>query len=223
MVEFFQNVWSLLTTENGDLVHYLLFPFSILEPIISILFFTTILKIKHTKKQIVQFVLCFFIFGNIINFIIPSPYSDFMNIFLMPILIFLIFRAGILKSVISQILQYFLSFFIGTFLLNLFILIFNITTNQVENIFMYRLLLFGIQQLIMFFLYWYAKKNHINIDIIDNMNKKTNILLLFNFLIGVIAIGIQAFIITKYNDYIPFRTNDNKFKHTYFLFGNEFI
>ena len=39
------------------------------------------------------------------------------------------------------------------------------------------------------------------------MNKKTNAILLFNFLIGVVAIGIQAFIITEYNDYIPLGIN----------------
>lgn len=207
MTEFFQNVWTLLTTENAEIIDYLLFPFSFIDPLISILLFTTILKIKSSKKQIIQFVLCIFVIGNAINFLVPSPYNDFINIFLMPSLIFFIFKAGITKSIVAQLLQYFLSLFIGTFLLNLYITIFNISTTQVENIFIYRFSLCMIQQLIMYILYKYVKKNHINIDILDNMNKKTNTILLFNFLIGVVAIGIQAFIITEYNDYIPLGIN----------------
>lgn len=207
MTEFFQNVWTLLTTENAEIIDYLLFPFSILEPLTSILLFTTILKINSSKKQIVKFVLSFFILGNIINFFVPTPYNNFINIFLMPSLILLIFKTSILKSVMAQILQYFLSFFIGTSLLNLYTTIFNITANQVENIFIYRFSLCIIQQLIMYILYKYAKKNQLNIDLLENINRKTNTILLFNFLVGIVAIGIQSFIITEYNNYIPLGIN----------------
>lgn len=207
MAEFSQNVWSLLTTENAEIIDYLLFPFSILEPLTSILLFTTILKINNSKKQIVKFVLSFFILGNIINFFVPTPYNNFINIFLMPSLILLIFKTSILKSVMAQILQYFLSFFIGTSLLNLYTTIFDITANQVENIFIYRFSLCIIQQLIMYILYKYAKKNQLNIDLLENINRKTNTILLFNFLVGIVAIGIQSFIITEYNNYIPLGIN----------------
>lgn len=207
MTEFFQNVWTLLTTENAEIIDYLLFPFSILEPLTSILLFTTILKINSSKKQIVKFVLSFFILGNIINFFVPTPYNNFINIFLMPSLILLIFKTSILKSVMAQILQYFLSFFIGTSLLNLYTTIFDITANQVENIFIYRFSLCIIQQLIMYILYKYAKKNQLNIDLLENINRKTNTILLFNFLVGIVAIGIQSFIITEYNNYIPLGIN----------------
>lgn len=207
MSEFFQNVWTLLITENAEIINYLLFPFSFIEPLTSILLFTTILKINSSKKQIVKFVLSFFILGNIINFFVPNPFNNFINIFLMPSLILFIFKTSILKSVMAQILQYFLSFFIGTSLLNLYITIFDITTSQVENIFIYRFSLCIIQQLIMYILYKYAKKNHLNIDLLENMNRRTNTILLFNFLVGIVAIGIQAFIITEYNNYIPLGIN----------------
>lgn len=207
MSEIFQNVWTLLTTENAEIINYLLFPFSFIEPLTSILLFTTILKINSSKKQIVKFVLSFFILGNIINFFVPNPFNNFINIFLMPSLILFIFKTSILKSVMAQILQYFLSFFIGTSLLNLYITIFDITTSQVENIFIYRFSLCIIQQLIMYVLYKYAKKNHLNIDLLENMNRRTNTILLFNFHVGIVAIGIQAFIITEYNNYIPLGIN----------------
>ena len=55
-----------------------------------------------------------------------------------------------------------------------------------------------------YLLYYYAKKNDINITLLDNMNKKSNIILLMNFTIGTLAIGLQAFLITSFNDSIPY-------------------
>ena len=52
MAEFFQNVWSLLTTENAEIIKYLISPFTFVESLVTILFFTTILKIKNTKINI---------------------------------------------------------------------------------------------------------------------------------------------------------------------------
>ena len=207
MSEFFQNVWTLLTTENAEIIKHLIFPFTFVESLVTILFFTTILKIKNTKNQTILFVFLLSILGIISNFFIPIPYNTFVNILLMPILLLLIFKAGILKSIIAQILQFFLSFFIGTVLLNLYITFFGLSTNQVENTFIYRFFLCMTQYLIIYMLYRYAKKNHLNIDLLENSNRKTNTILLFNFLIGIIAIGIQSFIVTEYNDYIPLGIN----------------
>ena len=138
---------------------------------------------------------------------IRDSYNTFINILLMPILLLLIFKVGIFKSITAQILQFFLSFFIGTILLNLYITFGGLSTNQVENTFIYRFFLCMTQYLIIYMLYRYAKKNHLNIDLLEDSNRKTNTILLFNFLIGIIAIGIQSFIVTEYNDYIPLGIN----------------
>ena len=49
MAEFFQNVWSLLTTENENLIRFLSLFFVFIEITVATLLITTILKIKYTK------------------------------------------------------------------------------------------------------------------------------------------------------------------------------
>ena len=46
MAEFFQNVWSLLTTENENLIRFLSLFFVFIEITVATLLITTILKIK---------------------------------------------------------------------------------------------------------------------------------------------------------------------------------
>ena len=50
-MEIFQTIWTALTTENQILINFISFPMLILELVISMLLFTTILNIKVTTKQ----------------------------------------------------------------------------------------------------------------------------------------------------------------------------
>ena len=44
MTEFFQNVWSLLTTENAEIIKLVVIPLTYLENIVTILLFSAVLK-----------------------------------------------------------------------------------------------------------------------------------------------------------------------------------
>ena len=47
MAEFFQNVWSLLTTENYQLIQIIAIPLCYIENLVTILLFSTIFKISE--------------------------------------------------------------------------------------------------------------------------------------------------------------------------------
>ncbi len=207
MTEFFQNVWSLLTTENAELVNLLILPLCLIESYIYALFFTTILKLKNSKKHIAAFVLSFSGTAIIMNLFIPSPYNTYINIIVMPILIFLIFKTSPMKAIIAQISQYLISILSATLISTFYTLIFGVNAQQIETIFVYRFSFSIIQYILMYLFYLYIKNNNLNIDLLDNMNKKTNIVLLVNFLIGIVAIGLQSFIITELTTYMPIGVN----------------
>ena len=50
-MEILQTIWNALTTENQNLIKIISIPLGVLEVIITMLLFTTILNISSTKKQ----------------------------------------------------------------------------------------------------------------------------------------------------------------------------
>ena len=203
MSEFFQNVWSLLTTENENLIRFLSLFFVFIEITVATLLITTILKIKYTKKQILLFIIPFACFSIVTGLFLPG-YSSFINIILLPILIKLVFKVTIIKAIIAQIITYLIFIVTGMTVLNIYTIFIDLPSQSIVKIPLYKITISIIQYLLAYLLYYYAKKNDINITLLDNMNKKSNIILLMNFTIGTLAIGLQAFLITSFNDSIPY-------------------
>lgn len=56
----------------------------------------------------------------------------------------------------------------------------------------------------MFIIYIICKKFNLNINIFDNMSKRSKILLILNFIVGILAISMQYYLIQFYNDTVPF-------------------
>ena len=80
MAEFFQNVWSLLTTENAEIIKLVVIPLTYLENIVTILLFSAVLKIKSSKKQKVFFVFSFSTCALLVNNFLPPFVAPFINI-----------------------------------------------------------------------------------------------------------------------------------------------
>ena len=99
-----QTIWSALTVENELLVKILLVPLSYLDAFIGMLFFTTLLDIDTSKKRKIIYVLLYATLGSILTFVIPTSYTVFINIIIWPILIFLVLKTTILKSILAEVI-----------------------------------------------------------------------------------------------------------------------
>ena len=93
-MEIFQTVWTALTTPNETLSAILFFPLFIIDAIVNMLLFTTILDIKTTRKRKVLYVLVWGITGYIIRTFIPDPYGSVLNLIVSLILIKIIFKTS---------------------------------------------------------------------------------------------------------------------------------
>lgn len=105
-MEILQTIWTALTTENQNLINILTIPFSIIEAFVTCLLFTTILKIKHTNKQLVLYSISFSVIGTLTSLFVPSPYYTFINLIAYPILVYVIFKTNILKAILAEIIPY---------------------------------------------------------------------------------------------------------------------
>ena len=79
-MEILNNIWSTISTENITLINIMSIPLTALELYLTMLLFTTILKINSTKKQQIIYLAITIPLGLICNFIIPKPYSNIITL-----------------------------------------------------------------------------------------------------------------------------------------------
>lgn len=203
-MEILQTIWNALTTENEMLINIMSIPMTILEITITTLLFTSILNIKSTKKQKICYIFSFSFIAVISMYFIPTPYNTFVNVIASPILVYFIFKTSILKSILAEIIPYVIFVLLGSIIVNLYTIISGIPTNSFVNIPIHKIIFSIIMYGCAYAIYLFFKHCNINISLIDKFGKKNTRILLINFCIGIVAICIQSYLATFYNDYLPF-------------------
>ena len=202
-MEFFQTIWTALTTPNEMIVKLQGIPLCFLDAFVCMYFFTTVLNINTTKKRKIVYTLAYGVLGNLITFFIPSSYTIFINIILWPILVYFILKATVLKSILAEVvtlvLTSILDFLCGNILFNFF----GITSSQIIMIPLYRLIVSTSIYAIIFLITKLIKYFKINIQIFENMHKKTKILLIANLILMILVIAMQFYLVTYYINTMP--------------------
>lgn len=203
-MEILQTIWSILTTPNESLAILICTPLIFIEMYVSMLLFTTILNIDTTKYQKIIYVLILGIIGLITAFTIPAPYNTFINILACPILVYFLFKTNLLKSILAEIIPYVVFVLLGSIVLNLYTISSGIPTNSFVNIPIHKITFSLIMYSCAYCIYLFFKHCNINIKLIDKFGKTSSRVLLINFCIGIVAVCIQSYLATFYNDYLPF-------------------
>ena len=203
-MEIFQTIWTALSTPNERLIQLIGIPFTFIEAYVYMLLFTTVLNISSTKKQKYEYVILFSILVIFINYFIPKKYSVFLIIPICPILAILIFKTNIIKGVLSEILPLVVNAVLESLILKIYLLVFNVSYDEVAIIPLYREAVVLTAYLCIFLLYKLSQKLHLNINSLDNMDKKSKWIFIANLIIGIIAIAIQLFLSGFYNENLPF-------------------
>ena len=207
MAEFFQNVWSLLTTENYQLIQIIAIPLCYIENLVTILLFSTIFKIRCSKKQKALFTFAFSTCVLLINYIFPPLYAPFINMIVFVLFTKFILKTTFIKAIAAQLFTYFIFIVFSIISINIFTLIVQIPANYIATVPLYKASSCIAQYIIIYIFYKYASKNNLNIALLDNMNRKNNTILIVNFVIGIIAIGFQSFIIAQFKEQLPLPVN----------------
>lgn len=203
VINFIMKIWTTLTTENEELVTALIIPLNLIEITVSMLLFLSILNIKATKKQKIIYVLVSFILAAISNIFIPKPYGTYINMIAMLIVMTLIFKTNLLKSIIAEILPLIVIALLENLFLRIYLILFNITYETAFSIPIYRIPFVLIIYLAIFILYKLSYKYKFNINILDNMNLKNKRILIINSILGLLTIGTQFYLGAFYYDNLP--------------------
>lgn len=202
-MEIFNNIWNALCMPNEELLHILTVPLYFVESTILMYLFLMIVNISSTKKQKIIYLISMSIIGIITNQIIPNPFNTFINYFIMIILAYYIFKTPLLKISVSIFLTILIINLIGILISNPFVTIFNITTNDLNSIPIYKLLFISIVYILSTLIIIIIKQKKLNIVFIDNIDKKDKSIIVLNLVLGIIAIIVQAITLFYYLDKIP--------------------
>ncbi|MBQ6992280.1 MAG: GHKL domain-containing protein [Clostridia bacterium] len=201
-MEFLQTIWTALTTENEVMLNIISIPMIFLEALLITLLFCTILRINSSKKQKLIFITIFSITSLLSTYVVPSPYNTFVNIIIFPILVMIIFKTNILKSILAVILPYGIFTLITSLLINIYMIILGVSSNyDILNIPIHKTVYSLILYTTIFIIYRLLLKIDFNINLLNKL--KSNFRILINFIIGIIAIAIQSYLITVYFNTIP--------------------
>lgn len=204
MMEFFQNLWTILTTPNENLTNIVTCsPLTILDAYLGMLLFTTILNIESTRNQKILYVISFSTIGIFSRIFIPNPFATYVNVIALPILVFLIFKTSILKSLLAEILPLIITVLLESIFVKLYITLFNISHDFALYTPLYRLIIMASIYLVIYLIYRLAKYLKLNINLLDNMDKRSKILLSINFMLAVIFICVQLYLTTFYSSRLP--------------------
>lgn len=202
-MEIFQTIWTALSTPNEGLITILSIPLTFIEMTVTMLLFTSILNIKADKKQKVIYVVLLTCWGIISNIFIPNPLLTVLNIIILPLCAMAIFKISFFKSIISEILPLIVMAILDPIFINIITFIFNITYTSIVTVPIYRLLFVLCIYLTFFILYLLIKHFGFNITLLDDMNKSTRNILIFNSVFGIITIFIQRYLSNYYTESLP--------------------
>lgn len=199
-MEIFQTIWMALTTPNEGLINILSIPLTIIELTVQILFSTTVLGIKFTRRQLLIYIFSMSFISILSNSPILYNISKFINVIMCPILVILIFKTSILKAITVEILPLIVIAIFEPIYVKVLTVTFNIQYVDISYTPIFRILFVFVMYLTIYILYRIFKHINFNIKLLDNMDKKSKIILVINSAFGIISICTQLYLFKFYSE-----------------------
>lgn len=185
------HLFNLLTDKN-ILTQLIVILSTIIELYIFLSFFTTFQEIypKRTKKLL--FLLITSTITCIIDLIIPTPLSIFLNYICIIVSLHLIFKINLLKTIFTLVLTSIINVLIGLLVINPYLKLFNVSSYILDTTPYYKIGYLVLNYFVNIFILKIIKIYKFNINIDYRFDKKTKILFSINFLIGIITLLLQS-------------------------------
>ena len=206
MIQFLNNIWIALSSENVELVNTLVLFAGVIENYLFILLFLNAFNVNSSFSQRGLYVVLIFSISLFTMNFITSPFNIIINYCCMLALIYFVFKLTWVKSFVSLILSLFVFALLNILIQNSYLTILNISFDTFMNVPIYRLLYLTILYISLFVtgkLFKNFQNMKLNLSFLDNLDKKTLILLCTNACVGFLALCIQLITTTFYIDIVP--------------------
>lgn len=202
-MEVLNNIWMFLTTSNEFYKKICVAPLAFVEIYTGMILFSTLLNITTKTKNKILYVVLFSLISNLCNFCIPSPFNLLMIYISGFICIITIFKVTPFKAIICLISPIALFGVISTLILNPYLRIFNITSEQLSTIPIYNIGHLLLIYLISYILVLILRIKNFKIDLLEDIDKKNKNIIFANFVFGFVTLIIQGCITFYYIDNLP--------------------
>lgn len=202
-MEILQTIWTALTNENELVLILTGIPMIFIEITVTLLLFTRILNIHYNKKSSIIYILSNFCIVLLSTYCIPQPFNTFINILALPVLVYFILKTNLLKAILSEVLVYTILFIFATPLVSIYTIIFKVSSASVITIPIHKMLYSIMLYILLLLMYKIIKKHNFHITYFDKFDALNYNTLISNFIIGLIAIALQAYVECFYIDYLP--------------------
>ena len=198
------NIWLALSTPNEELVKFFSIPLLMLiEAPLSFALISNIFNIKFKTKQKLIYIIITGIIAVIANLFIGWPYNIIFNYATAFIILYFVMKLGFTKSTIATLFPSIVFNLVGSLLANPYLDLLNITYEQNNSIFIYRVPFNLLTYLIVFILILILKYRKVTLNILEDFDKKTKSIITINFVFGFITIFSQGILSSKYIDILP--------------------
>ena len=204
-MEVLNNIWIAISTPNEELVNILVSLATFIESYFMISLSLSLSNLKCSKKQLVGIILILSIIG-IFNLKIGNNlYNIFINYTVLSLILYLKFKneSSFFKIIISVVLAGIIFNIIGALLLNPFLNIFDITSNELLLVPVYRVLYICTVYIILTIILFIFRHKNLKIHFVDNIDKHSKIIIILNIILGIITLIAQSIITIYYIDRLP--------------------
>lgn len=198
-MEILNNINQIISTK--DLLYKI--PFTFMEAYIIMMLFLTLLNIPANRKNKALYVSISSLIMIVGSFLIPSPFNVLVNYLSSFVLIILLFNTTAFKALISIVCSAVVFSSISTLILNPYITIFNITTEELSSIPIYNIGFLLFMYTINYIFILILKTRNIKLNIFEDIDKKNKYVIFTNFIFGIFTLAIQACVIFYYIDTLP--------------------
>ena len=202
-MEILNNIWVALSTPNEGLLNVLSIPLYFVEAFLTMYLFLNVIGIDSTRKQRITYIISFPILGLLTMKLIPNPFNIYINYLVMFTLICIIFKSSILRKCLSLLIALVIFNLVGAFLLNPFLTMFRITSDELSSIPLYRLSYMLIVYMLVTIIILIFKAKNLKLNFFEDIDTKSKLIIFINFVLGIIAIIIQSITLYYFVDSLP--------------------
>lgn len=197
------NIWAVLTTPSELNTELFALPLTFIEAYVLMMLFLTFLNIPSTKRSKVYYIIFASLSSILTQNIIPGAYNVFLNYLILFTLVLFIFKTTIFKALISVVFSVFIFGLIGSFVLNPYLTLCHISTEELSNIPIYNVFYLILMYLITFIVIQILKIKNLKIVLFEDLDKKTKTIIFINFIFGAFTLATQVYIAVYYIDQLP--------------------
>ena len=197
------NLWLAISTPNEELVKIVCVFLLFIEAPLSFSLINNVFNLSCTKKQKYLYISVTACIAAIATLFISWPFNIILNYITAFLILYFVIKLSFIKSFIATIFPSIVFNLIGYLLANPYLDLLKITYEENNTIAIYRIPFALLTYSIVLIFNLIIKYRKFTINILEDFNKKSKSIIIFNFIFGFICIFLQGILSVKYIDILP--------------------